>query len=219
MMEQLKHMKNSLICCAQSQMNHLDQVDAEELGEVVEMIKNIEEAIYYCTITKAMEGKDYSENSHMMMNGNSSNGHSIEYYRDMDRGNGKMYYMENPMMYYPNSGNSNSNRNVSSNRGNESSSRGDNASMDRRNYPEYEREYPLEMRDYREGKSPRSRKTYMEAKQSHMDKTTQMRELEKYVQELGQDLVDMVEDASTEERQYLEKKLNLLASKVGHMNG
>jgi hypothetical protein len=44
-----------------------------------------------------------------------------------------------------------------------------------------------------------------------------MRELEKYMQELSQDIVDMISDASPEEKQYLEKKLTTLASKVSQM--
>lgn len=188
MMEQLKHIKESLVNCAQSQMNHLDQVNAEELGEVVKMIKNIEEAIYYCTITEAM-----NENSHMM------------------NGEDKMYYMEPNRMYYPKGNRSNS----GNNRGNKTSSNGDMMAGDRQ---EYEYEYPMEMRDYREGRSPRSRRMYMEAQQSHADKTTQMRELEKYMQELSQDITEMIQSASSEERQYLEKKLNVLSSKIAQMN-
>jgi hypothetical protein len=37
------------------------------------------------------------------------------------------------------------------------------------------------MRDRREGKSPMSRKMYMESKEMHKDKNTQLHELEKYV--------------------------------------
>jgi hypothetical protein len=44
-----------------------------------------------------------------------------------------------------------------------------------------------------------------------------MRELEKYMQELTQDIVEMIGDASPEEKQYLEKKLTTLASKVSQM--
>ena len=60
-MERLKTIKDVLIAQVQSQLGNLQQVDANELGEVVDMIKDIEEAIYYCTITKAMEQseKDY----------------------------------------------------------------------------------------------------------------------------------------------------------------
>ena len=57
-MEDLKTMKKALISCVQTQINgNLKEVDAEELGEAVDMIKDLEEAIYYCTITKAMNGE------------------------------------------------------------------------------------------------------------------------------------------------------------------
>ena len=58
-MKRLCEMKNCLINAAQSQMSNLQNCDAEELGEVIDMIKDIEEAIYYCTITKAMEEKEH----------------------------------------------------------------------------------------------------------------------------------------------------------------
>ena len=80
-----------------------------------------------------------------------------------------------------------------------------------------EREYEL-MRDRREGKSPMSRRTYMEAKESHSDKAHQMKELENYMQELTQDVVEMVEGASAEEKQYLSKRVAALANKLAQLN-
>ena len=62
-------------------------------------------------------------------------------------------------------------------------------------------------RDRREGKSPMSRKNYMESKEMHQPKTTQMRELEKYLQELSSDIVEMIQDASPEEKSFMEKKI------------
>ena len=60
MMKRLKTMKEMLMACAEGQMQHLEEVDAEELGEVIDMIKDIEEAIYYCTVTEAMnKPKEY----------------------------------------------------------------------------------------------------------------------------------------------------------------
>ena len=41
-----------------------------------------------------------------------------------------------------------------------------------------------------------------------------MRELEKYMQELTQDVVEMIEGSSPEERQYLSKKISALATKL-----
>ena len=57
----------------------------------------------------------------------------------------------------------------------------------------------------------------MEAKHTGRDKAAQLRELEKYMQELSQDITEMIADASPEEKQYLEKKITALASKIGQM--
>ena len=57
----------------------------------------------------------------------------------------------------------------------------------------------------------------MEAKELKKDRTIQLRELEKYMQELSQDVTEMIADASPEERQYLEKKVSALATKIGSM--
>lgn len=63
-MERLKVMKDDLICIVQEQMEHLDCVDAKELGEAIDMIKDLAEAIYYCTVTEAMHQKEH-ENAPM----------------------------------------------------------------------------------------------------------------------------------------------------------
>ncbi len=90
-MERFKHMKDMLINCAQSQMSHLDQVDAKELGEVIDMIKDLEEAIYYCTITKSMNEQAEKSKEY----------YYPEYERNMDKQYGRMYYpYEEPIMYY-----------------------------------------------------------------------------------------------------------------------
>jgi hypothetical protein len=194
MHNRLKHVKDTLMCAIEGQMANLNQIDTKELGEAIDMIKDLEEAIYYCTITKAMEegekqGKSYGHSEDEMY-------YRERYYpRDMDRNNGRMYY---PEMQY-------SERYYSNDNGNNSSSSSRNFS---------EKEMPMGMYDYREGRSPKNRRMYMEAKETHQDKVTQMRELEKYMQELSQDIVDMIGDASPEEKQYLEKKLTTLASKV-----
>lgn len=191
-MEQLKAMKQTLTACVQGQMGRLNDVDTKELGEAVDMIKDLSEAIYYCTITEAMEGKEHEKER--------------VYYvepryltRDIDRPMGRMYYDDR------NQGNTNGNG------GNGSSS--SNGMGNSRNFNE--REIAIPMRDYREGRSPMSRRMYMETKEIHADKATSMKELEKYVQELTHDIVEMVADASPEEKQYLEKRISSLASKIG----
>ena len=75
-MERLCRIKDTLIDQVQMQLNHLESVDAKELGEVIDMIKDIEEAVYYCTITEAMKEKDEWKHS----------------------SNTKMYYREEPSM-------------------------------------------------------------------------------------------------------------------------
>jgi hypothetical protein len=179
-MEQLKTIKDSLIGVIQGQMGHLEQVDAKELGEVIDMVKDIEEAIYYCTITKAMEEKEKSGGERV---------HHHYYNRDRDKEEGRMYY----------------DNNMGGFSGNTSSNSGS------RHYTELE--YPM-MRDSREGRSPMSRRTYMESKEMHQPKTTQMKELEKYLQELSSDIVEMIQDASPEEKSFMEKKISALATKI-----
>ena len=56
--------------------------------------------------------------------------------------------------------------------------------------------------------------TVMEAKETKQDKTMQMKELENYAQELTQDVLDMIKDASADERQYLSRKIAGLANKI-----
>ena len=41
-----------------------------------------------------------------------------------------------------------------------------------------------------------------------------MHELEKYVQELSEDIMEMIEDATHEEKQMLQRKLSAFASKI-----
>ena len=140
----LMWMEEQLIAEAEKQFECLEEVCTKELGEVIDMIKDLKEAIYYETVTKAMESDSWKTEK--------SDYHHI----------------------------------------------GDS-------------------RSEHEGKSPLSRKMYLEAKHMNKDKATQLHELEKYMQELSQDVVDMIADASPEEKQYLEKKITALASKVGQM--
>ena len=175
-MERLKSMKECLMSCAESQMMNLQSVDAEELGEVIDMIKDLEEAIYYCTITKAMdEGKEKTTQEHHHYYTEKVIYPKDEYDRDMDKDRGRMYYTT----------------------------------------PRYYTESMTT--DSRGGRSPMQRKMYMEAKEKHHDKATQLKELEKYMDELASDLTEMIADASPEERQFFERKLNQLATKVGNV--
>ena len=59
-----------------------------------------------------------------------------------------------------------------------------------------------------------TRKGYMEAKEMHHNKEVKMKELENYVKELSHDVVEMIEDASPEERQMLKHKMTALVEKI-----
>lgn len=66
-MEQLRNIEQCLISTVQGQLGDLKKVDAKELGEVVDMIKDLEEAMYYCSIIEAME-KSSEEKEAMNVN-------------------------------------------------------------------------------------------------------------------------------------------------------
>lgn len=191
--EKLKTIQETLASAAEAQVYDLECVDAQELGEVIDIIKDIEETIYYCTVTKAMEegGEEY--------------GRDKMYYTPM-HGRYEEDWRHN-RMYYGENSNSSSGHNGGMTHG-----EGGNG----KHYTE--REYPHAFMDSREGKSYRSRRMYMEAKESKQDKASQMRELEKYMQELTQDIVEMIEGSSAEERQYLSKKVTALATKISQTN-
>ena len=229
-MERLKSMKNILMTCAEGQMTNLSEVDAQELGEVIDMIKDLEETIYYCTVVEAM--KKAEEQGYSGDYSRYQAHYSEPYYRDMDKHVGRMYYGDSRMMQGGSGGGSGGNSGGSSNSGSSggarssgggssggNSSSGSGGSGGSSNSSAYysEREYPMEWRDRREGRSPKSRRMYMESKETHQDKIAQMRELERYVQELTQDVIEMVEDASPEEKQYLSKRVTALGNKLSQL--
>lgn len=62
MMEKLEGIEKQLVCCAESELaKGVECVNTQEMGEVIDMIKDISEAKYYCAVTKAMEEYDSDE--------------------------------------------------------------------------------------------------------------------------------------------------------------
>lgn len=121
-----------ILCAIDKQMDHLECVDTKELGEAIDMIKDLSEAMYYDVVTETMLKVDELTSEHV-----DHDAHSYQ-----------------------------------------------------------------------------ARKVYLEAKEKHLDKAIQMRELEKYMQELTHEIVDMINDASVEEKQYLMKRMTTLANKI-----
>ena len=205
-MEKLKQMKEALIGCVEGQVyGNLKDVDAKELGEAMDMIKDLSEAIYYCTITEAMEeGEERGEKS-------GKGQHGTMYYTQRMA---PVHRYSSPMEYYD--------------------------PRYRESYPMYDDGQGTErlttgpahaqaLRGYRDGmiitpyeephtphdgRSWRRRKMYMEGKQMHHDKSKQMQELDNYMQELTSDITEMIMDASPEEKQLLQQKISMLATKI-----
>ena len=229
MHKRLMAMKQNLASAIEAQLGNLSEVDCEELGQAIDMLKDLEEALYFCTITEAMTGEGKGKgNVEIEYEGHKKNGHSQMNGNDQMYYGGSQMYMGSPMMYANGSNGNGSSSGSSSNGGSSTSYYGGNDQMyyqgrdsqgrytsgrgsSRSDYSE-----PMMYRDEREGRSPQNRRMYMEAKGSK-DKATQLRELEKYMQELTSDMVEMIQDSSPEEKQYLEKKISALASKIGQM--
>ena len=197
-MDDLKQMKETLIKQVQAQLGDLGRVSTHELGEVIDMIKDLSESVYYCSIVEAMEenGEDKKAQSFYM---NKYLPPYDEYYRDMERSEGRMYYTDRTRV----------NPQPSQGWDNVSSWEQNNQIRQNDGYV-----YPITMRDNREGRSPMKRKAYIESKEMHQDKTMQMKGLEDYMSELSQDITEMIQMASPEEKAVLQKKLVALSSKI-----
>ena len=204
----MHNMIEKLTKCAEMELEKgVENVDTKEMGEVVDIIKDLAEAMYYRTLVVAMEdseyGEDYDEYGPMedgrrgyrgqprsktsgrymsIGDGRRSNRgrrgydktmgdyemtpemyekYPAEYYRDMDRQRGKMYFTD--------------------------------MSMD------------PSMRDAKEGRSGMSRKTYMETKQMHTNdtqdsKNIKAKKLDEFFGDLYEDMKEMAHDMSNEEK-------------------
>lgn len=191
-MDQLKTIKEQLMSQVQSQMGNLSNVDAKEMGEVIDMIKDLAEASYYCAVTEAMEESKEDMKAERYYTPYLPYEKSYKYnpYRDMDIEDGKMYY--------------------GGDQGGVSGSQSRIAG-DTRNY--YDNPYPM-MRDYREGRSPMMRKNYMESKEMHQDEATQSKKLDKYMKELSGDISEIIQDATPAEKQIIKQKLTQLSNLI-----
>lgn len=124
-------------------------------------------------------------------------GYDPEYWRDMDRERGKMYYSAPNRGY---EGENRSNSNVSDMRGNYSGMSTN--------------------RDSREGRSGQSRRSYVETQEMYANDTTpeskqaKMRELERYMNDLSSDVTELIVKMSPEEKNTLRAKMQALQQKI-----
>lgn len=206
--ERVCAIKDKALSLIETQLNgDLTQVDAKELGEVVDIAKDMaelmkysEEACYYHKVTEAMdEGSDEEKKYYLNKYIPEYEGKfytPVEYARMRDS-RGRYMYTEPMMkmddepyrdrMYY-------SSMNNGSNSSTSNTSR--------------------MSRDYREGSSGMARRTYMEMKENGADKEKTNKELEHYMNELGEDMTQMIQSMDTSEKAMLKQKLATLASKI-----
>jgi hypothetical protein len=55
MMHKMKEIQHCLLECVSEEMHSIEEVDTAELGEVIDMIKDLSEAMYYSSVVAAME--------------------------------------------------------------------------------------------------------------------------------------------------------------------
>lgn len=205
-MEQLKAIKEQITSLVQGQLANVQNVDTKELGEAIDMIKDLAEATYYCSITEAMEeGKE-------------------------EQKKGNTYYYTTPMMmpyddyemgrmYYGGRGSGSSSGSGSGNSGGGRSYYSTyNPVKGGMGSEHYYTERPMSMdmfqRDPLEGRSPRMRKMYMESQKMHDLPAKKEENLENYMTELSKDITEMIKEATPEEKQILQQKLTTLSSKI-----
>ena len=193
--------------------NGVECVDTNEMGKVVDIIKDLAEAEYYAKISKAMDETEYGEDYDWM------GAYDRKYYRGqprdskgkyMKRGGRKMGY-EEPNYYLP----------VEVYKDYSAEELRDmDRHMGRMYYTEpmgdIEHKMPHErdLRDGREGRSWMSRKGYMESKEMHKDKGTQMKDLETYMKDLSEDVTEMIAGMSPEEKAMMKNKMQVLMQKI-----
>ena len=214
-------MIEKLTKCAETELEKgIENINAEEMGEVTDMIKDLSEAEYYAKISKAMDESEYGVDYDYM---GAYDEHERKGYRGQPRDSKGRYmsrrrmgYKEMMMpdmydysdmeymrdmdrdygkMYYTDGMNGSS-------RGGSSSSMSNGDS-----------------RGYSESRYDRARRGYMETKEMHKDNSTEskqhkMKELENYMKELSSDVIDMITDMSQEEKTMLKNKMQVLMQKI-----
>ena len=209
----------------------IENVDAKELGEVVDMIKDLYEAkekmvkaCYYKQIMEAMEEHDFEDEEEIADEGRKgyrgqprdSKG------RYMSRRGRRMGYEEPiymndmyPMEHYRDMDRMDGRMYYTSGSMGTNSMGSQGQSSDGSSNMSGNRGYSDRMdRDNKEGRSGERRRGYMEAKEKGMDKQSKMKELEEYMKELSSDVTEMINDASQDEKTMLKNKMQVLMQKI-----
>jgi hypothetical protein len=198
--------------CAEKQFNNgIESVDTAEMGQVTDMLKDLAEAMYYRTLTKAMDDSDPEEIMEMFERYGDGGRRYYDHYRYADgrfapKGRGTYrrgydeppYYHMTPEMY----------RNMENYR-----------DMDRRDGRMYYSEPSMNSGVHTESRYDIAKRNYTESKELHRgntpeDKEQKMKELEKYLREIGSDIAELISDASTEEKNLLKNRMQVIMQKI-----
>lgn len=239
----MHEMIEKLVGCAKAEFDKkgIEQIDAEEMGKVTDMIKDLAEAQYYRTLVVAMEeseyGSDYDEEGPIEdgRRGYRGQPRSKTSGRYMSRGDGRrsnhgrrgyeemnqMYYDDEYMrdmdrynmgrMYYTDGGSGNSSNSGMSG-GNSGATRGYSEGGSGGRY------YGGESGGQMNSRSENARRGYEEAKKSDNGspeaKKKSMEGLEHYMKELSEDMTEMVGKMDDSEKAMLKQKLQVLIQKI-----
>ena len=196
----------------------IENVDTCEMGEVVDMIKDLAEAEYRATITKSMDEskKEEEEYDKILLRelkeefGDEAGKRFYDHYRYADgrfapkgrgtyqRGYSEPYYHMTPEMYRDMDRDSRGRMYYTETNMNDGGT--SNSRMSESNYD-------------------RAKRNYTETKEMHrantpQDKEAKMRELEKYMKELSADITELMSGMSQEEMNMAKSKLTTLVSKM-----
>lgn len=186
----------------------IENVNTEEMGEAVDMIKDLCEAEYKAVIVKSMKKADEEEE---------------EYNKELLRALKDEYGEEGGRRYYDEYRYMRTGRYAPKGKGTYVGRRGYEEPPYYHMYPErdMDREYgrmyytePMSESNY-----DRAKRNYTETKEMHKnntpeDKEHKMKSLDSYTKELASDITGMVADMSAEEKNLLRTKLSTLVSKI-----
>lgn len=214
----IKRMHEMQECLTEKALSELekgtDHVDTCEMGQVVDMIKDLAEAEYRATITKAMEKAKEEEEEYdkiLLLElkeeyGEDTGKRFYDHYRYADgrfapKGHGtyRRGYEEPPYWH------------MTPERYHDMEYSRD---MDKGNGRMYYTE-PT----HTESRYESAKRAYTESKELHkgnepQDKEAKMRELEKYMKEMSDDLLNLMKGMSQEEMNMAKSKLSVLVSKM-----
>lgn len=199
--------------CAEKQFDAgIENVDTCEMGQVTDMLKDLAEAMYYRELTKAMQESDPDEIMEMFDRYGDGRRY-YDHYRYADgrfapKGRGTYrrgyeeppYYRMTPEMY----------RHMEEYR-----------DMDRGSGRMYYTEPSMssDSGSHMESRYDIAKRNYTESKELHRgntaeDKEHKMKELEKYMREIGSDIAEVISDASPEEKTLLKQKMQVIMQKI-----